>query len=157
MINVEQLRTCIIRPTLTKLGLWSQAAENLLLGTAAVESNLGTYIHQVRGPALGIYQMEPVTHDDIHTRFLSKDSRKELQRRILAMTALQGSSEELVGNLYYATAMTRIFYLRFPEPLPAYDDIEGMAKYWKKYYNTYLGAGTEQHFIDAYNRLVGTD
>lgn len=67
-INCEQLRLYVIRPTLEKIELWSEAAENLLLGTTAQESHMGTYIKQVgKGPALGIYQMEPATHKDIWT------------------------------------------------------------------------------------------
>lgn len=146
----------IIRPTLQYLNLWSEAAENLLLGTAAQESALGTYIHQLgKGPALGIYQMEPNTHKDIHSNFLKY--RDELRNKIanLAGYSPSGNAEDdLVGNLYYATAMCRVHYLRVPKPLPAANNIEGLAAYWKKYYNTPLGAGTEQQFIDNYKKYV---
>ena len=40
-IDKDQLRELIIRPTLEELDLWSPEAEDLLMGTAAVESNLG--------------------------------------------------------------------------------------------------------------------
>ena len=71
-INTKHLRLYIIRPTLQKINLWSEAAENLLLGTAAQESLLGTYLKQNgNGPALGIYQMEPNTHKDIWIHYLN--------------------------------------------------------------------------------------
>jgi hypothetical protein len=54
-IRSYDLRQYVIRPTLQRLGLWSLAAENLLLGTAAQESKLGYYLHQLEGPALGLY------------------------------------------------------------------------------------------------------
>ncbi len=61
----------IIQPTLQQLGLWSVAAEELLLGTALIESNL---IHRrqlgLGGPALSFFQMESATHNDIWENFL---------------------------------------------------------------------------------------
>ena len=70
-IDAEQLRKDIVRPAIEKIGLWSQEAEDLLIGTAAQESHLGTYLRQLGdGPALGIFQMEPATHNDIHENFL---------------------------------------------------------------------------------------
>ena len=61
-IKASELRQYVIRPTLKAINLWSIAAENLLLGTAAQESQLGHYLTQVKGPALGIYQIEQSVH-----------------------------------------------------------------------------------------------
>ena len=60
----------IIQPTLIQLGLWSVAAQELLLGTALIESNL-THRRRLGGPARGFFQMEPETHDDIRESFLT--------------------------------------------------------------------------------------
>jgi hypothetical protein len=63
-----------IGPVLRQLGLDEyrmQAAEELLLGTALQESGL-IYRRQLNnGPALGLFQMEPATHDDIWADFLT--------------------------------------------------------------------------------------
>ena len=68
MIDRHQLDRDIIEPVLSRLHAASPAARALLLGTAAQESAMGRYIRQLRGgPALGIFQMEPATHDDIWT------------------------------------------------------------------------------------------
>ena len=56
------------------------------------------------------------------------------------------------GNLPFQIIMARLYYYRFSEALPAYDDIEGLAKYWKKYWNTELGAGTVGEAIVNYYR-----
>ena len=32
---------------------------------------------------------------------------------------------------------------------PKAGDLEGQAKYWKKYYNSHLGKGTIEHFMEA--------
>jgi hypothetical protein len=57
--------------------------------------------------------------------------------------------EELMGNLYYATAIARCLYLSIKEPLPASNDINGMANYYKKYYNR-GGAATIDQFSYAF-------
>ena len=54
MIDADHLRREIVAPALRHIGMWSEAAENLLLGTAAVESRMGTYLRQIGGPALGM-------------------------------------------------------------------------------------------------------
>lgn len=153
-INVDQLKEYIIRPTLEDLGLWSQAAENLLLGTMAQESHMGHYIHQVKGPALGIYQIEPETHDDVWEHYL--DYRESMADKVSELSYLT-TSKSLVSNLSYATAIARIIYLRVSEPLPLPQDLVGMARYWKKYYNTPLGKGTEREFVRNYLKYVKGD
>ena len=70
MLDADQFTRLIIRPALKIIGLDFRAAEELLLGTALQESRL-TYLHQLGGgPALGLFQMEPGTHDDIWTNYL---------------------------------------------------------------------------------------
>jgi len=157
MINPKQLRLNVIRPTLEAIGLWSQSAENLLMGTAAQESHLGTYLVQMgNGPARGIFQMEPATLEDIYANYLAY--RKDLQGKVDAFLSLaMTKSENLTCNLAYAAAMCRVHYLRKPGALPPANDLAGMATYWKQHYNTVLGKGNETEFIENYNRYVGSD
>ena len=71
MIHPGHLLFQVINPVLRSMDAWSIAAENLILGTAVQESECGYYLHQLGdGPALGIYQMEPATHDDCWNNFL---------------------------------------------------------------------------------------
>lgn len=152
-INCSQLRHCIIRPTLKDMGFWSLGAETLLLSTAAVESHMGTYIKQVGGPALGVYQMEPITHDDIVENYLAY--RQPIRERLMYAFGLTNfEPERLLYDLRYATVMGRLHYLRVREALPTHDNIGAMALYWKQYYNTQLGAGTVAKFVEAYERFV---
>ena len=150
-IKAEHLREYVIRPTLKRLGLWSQSAENLLMGTVAQESKMGYYLHQLRGPAVGIFQIEPATHDDVWEHYL--DYREELGDKISELTYLP-TSDSLIHNLAYSTAIARIVYLRAPEALPVAEDLPGLARYWKKYYNTQAGRGTERQFINSYEEYV---
>lgn len=146
----KQLRELIIAPVLKTLGLYSKEAEDLIFGTACVESGCGEYIAQLGGgPAKGIYQMEPATAKDIYANFLKY--KPDLQAKLDALRCEGLTLEEnLVGNLYFATAMCRIHYLRQPGAIPS--DLEGLAEYWKKYYNTPLGKGTVNKFVEAYRR-----
>jgi len=112
---------------------------------------MGTFLVQLGGgPALGIFQMEPNTHDDIWLNFLQY--REALAGEIRGQYMVNGVASELVWNLAYATAMCRMHYLRKPGAIPT--SVEGMAAYWKKHYNTELGKGTEEEFIANYNRYV---
>jgi len=147
-------RSNVVRPVLQRLALWSQVAENLLVGTALQESLL-TYTQQLGGgPALGYFQMEPVTHDDCWTNYLK-------YRAVLAgkvRSFIQGDKGSgtpdckiMIDNPYYAAAMARIKYLRIPSSLPTDpDDIMALGNYWKQWYNTPLGKGQPQEFYDKY-------
>lgn len=150
-INAQQLRTLIIRPVLQNLNLWSEAAENLLMGTAAQESGLGTYIKQNPGPALGIYQIEPSTYQDCWDNYLKY--KGILANKIRGYCA-NPSAEAMVYNLAFATCMARVKYLRSPEKLPEANDLPALAKFYKLWYNTPAGKATEQQFIDNYKRYV---
>jgi hypothetical protein len=152
-VSPKHLLSYVIEPVLKDLGLYSPEAAQLLLATAAQESSLGEYLVQLgEGPALGIFQMEPNTHDDIYDNYLFY--RPELRDSVEAfLFGGQPPEFNLVSNLAYMTAMARIHYLRVPEALPALGDIAGMARYWKKFYNTSEGKGTEEEFKHNFHRF----
>ncbi len=161
-INAAQLREYVIQPALEEIGLYSMAAEELVLGTAAHESKLGAYLHQVKGPALGIFQMEPATYRDIWERWLP--GQKELAQRLREMTCgVAGpdgiitdapAAATMIHDLRFAAAMCRVFYRRIKAPLPAAGDLVGQAAYWKRHYNTALGKGTPEQYAAAWRNLV---
>lgn len=151
--NPQGFVSDVITPALTALGLDQNlsAATELLLGTALQESGL---VHRVQlggGPARGLFQMEPNTHDDIWANFLK--FRPPLAEKV--GTFLGGNapnSQLLTNNDAYAAAMARIHYYRMGQivgrtPIPGQGDIPGMAAYWKAYYNTGQGAGSPAQFV----------
>lgn len=145
-MDARQLRDYVVVPALGRINAYSRAAEQLVIGTALTESSL-MFLQQIgRGPARGLFQMEPATHDDIWQRYLSKklDLLNDLKSLLIRDMDLH---DQLRGNLFYAAAMCRIHYMRFKEPLPQANDWAGMAAYWKKYYNTPAGAGTVEGFL----------
>ena len=154
MFHVNQFRQFIV-DVLNQLdpSTNSPAAVNLLMGTAAQESQFGTYLTQIRGPALGVFQMEPATEKDIWENYLKW--RPQTIAAITKMTGLTGpDSLHLTGNLIYQVIMARMHYRRVPRPLPASDNIKAMAAYWKDYYNTHLGRGTVDEFVHNYQRYI---
>ena len=145
-LSLIQFRDYVVRPVLSVIGFNGKAAERLLLGTALTESGL-VFMKQVgSGPALGVYQMEPKTHDDIWVNFLNYKADLSAEVKQFVFPGMD-DCEQLAGNLYYATAMCRVHYLRKPAALPDEDDLPAMGAYWKQYYNTPLGKGTVADFI----------
>lgn len=55
MLDPQTFRRFVIRPALTRLNLYSPAAEALLLGTAIVESGLSSLVQTGGGGALAAY------------------------------------------------------------------------------------------------------
>ena len=127
-----------INNVLRKYNVWSVQAQELLMMTAAVESNLGTYLTQDGGPALSIFQIEPKTYEDIWNRVLNVRWPGEFPK----------NSMSLILNFDVSIMACRAKYLSIPEPLP--NDVPGLAKYWKKYYNTPLGKGKVEDAVKKY-------
>jgi len=142
----------IIKPSLEHIHLYSLSAAQLLLATAIQESRL-VYRKQIGGPALSYFQIEPDTHFDIWENFLKY--RNRLSDRVIGLMSKPSADKlnELENNDKYAAAIARIHYLRVPAPLPDLNNIPDMAAYWKRYYNTELGRGTEDEFIENWNKL----
>jgi hypothetical protein len=158
--GARQLRVFVVRPTLQALGLWSPAAENLVLGTGAQESGLDL-INEVTGPSdlrlgpgIGFFQVELATHDDIWANWLHY--RAELAGKVAALLAPSPErGAQLASNLAYAAAICRLRYARVTEPLPDAGDVDALGFYWKAHYNTAAGAGTAAEFAANYRRLCG--
>lgn len=145
---------CIIKPALLDLQLFSDDAVELLAFTAAVESEGGTYLKQIEGPALGIYQMEPETHNDIWQNYIKH--KTDIYLMLIHNFNVNGMphEERLMYDLRYATALARIHYSRISQPLPHHTDLIGIWNYYKKYYNTVEGAANQQRSLAAYQKFI---
>jgi hypothetical protein len=146
-LDPQQFRKFVIRPVLERLKLHTPAAENLLLGTALQESRL-KYIRQLgTGPAIGVMQMEPATHEDIWDNFLRYQPELAAAVKDFGPLGVRGSPSDMAWNLAYAVAMARVHYRRVKAAVPGANDPAGLAAYWKQYYNTPLGAGTVEEAL----------
>ena len=145
-MNPQQLHDLIIKPTLEYMGgnYYSKESAFLLLCTAAIESDCGYYIKQINGPALGIWQMEPDTHDDIWQNCDALIGTFEMRIYDICGRCTENS---LVQSPMYACAMARLKYSMDPNPLPKLTgdnnvDSRAFYDYYKRVYNTELGAST---------------
>ena len=153
-LNPAQLHQFVIDSALQTIGLYSKIASDLVLGTAMHESML-EYLHQIgAGPALGLWQMEPATHDDCWTNFLQY--HPGLAMDVSSLTGGKHSSDLLISNLAYGAAMCRVRYFRAPEPLPSTSDALLLTQCWKQIYNTPQGAGTVDGALQAFTDAVNT-
>ena len=159
MINLDDIVN-IIRSTLYDIEMYSHEAEQLLMGTGAVESKYYALKQYKGGTARSFYQIEPSTCLDNLENYLVY--RKKLWGKIhkkcfvppeiINEKDLAKLGWILQTNIAFAVCMARIKYRRVPKPLPKLDDIDGQAKYWLKYYNA-GGKGTIKKYKEAYKLI----
>lgn len=157
-IDIKQFNNYIIVPVLNFLAkdnstsLKSESSRKLLLGTLAKESGSGTYLHQIRGVAAGAFQQEnPSFNQLIQWYQINNKTLLERANKLIIVDAID-DFQELHGNLYWATAVCRLYYYHIRTPLPQSSDVYGLAQYWKKYYNR-DGKGTVEEFVENYKRF----
>lgn len=115
-----------------------------LLGlTAQVESHLGYYQRQVRGPARGLFQIEPATEKSIWNDYLKY--RKELQVKVQSLK--HKGVGNLQNNIAYTTALVYVLYKWRKTDV---NNIKNIDDYWRVYkekFNTKLGKATYKDFL----------
>ena len=153
-MDAQQLLDHIIVPTLKYMGgnYDSKNARMLLLATAAIESKCVYKIKQDYGPALSAWQVEPITHDDT---WVNCDALKKprFKSHILNLTIKKSPlniHQNLIISPMYACAMARLKYSMDSEPLPNCENMVDIYSYYKKIYNTPLGASTFDKFAAAW-------
>lgn len=155
-ICAKELRHYVVRPTLKHLGVWSKDAEELILATAAQESGLGFHIKQKHHSGIGVYHIDPKTHQTIWDQYLVEHPEKASAVRGFASQHefLNSPHAELATNLSYATAIAWCIYERAGYDIPNHREVDQMAKYWKKYYHNGKNASCTS-FIRNYQAYVG--
>jgi len=152
-MDAQQLYDHIIKPTHEYMrgNYESKNANFLLLCTAAIESNCGYYIKQIGGPALGIWQMEPDTEEDIynHCDAMQGEEFKELIELTMPVTHDRAWGEALIVAPMYACAMARLKYSMDTAALPDHNNLRAVYDYYKRIYNTPAGASTWPKFKQA--------
>jgi hypothetical protein len=131
-----------------------ERAVSLLLGTVAQESAF-TYTRQMGGgPARGYPQFEPASEASVWNDFLAY--QPTISAYVTSRCGRGGPDEvALEYDMVYGILLMRILYFwRDANRLPAVEDIEAQSVIWKQFYNTPLGHGTEEQFLDSYVQLV---
>ena len=112
------------------------------------------------GPARSFWQVEAATAVDNLAHYLKHRPKlmgKCAEASLVDLKHWQNFDEKLweeilEKNIAAGIVHCRLKYWRVPKKMPS--SIDGMANYWKKYYNTEGGKGDPQHFIEAYKKWL---
>ncbi|NVN09694.1 hypothetical protein [Nguyenibacter vanlangensis] len=143
---ISDIKARIILPVLAALALPGDPVARLQLATGIGNAETG-YRTKVQegGPALGFWQVEPRTHDDVWRNFLVVEP--PLRQVVLGYLPARfrgqpvGAAPAMIESDAYAAAMSAIVFWRSPVPLPPRGDAASQCRAWKAGYNTSLGAG----------------
>jgi hypothetical protein len=121
----------------------------LLVATAAQETQFGLHLHQTgAGPALGVFQVEPATLDDLWRNFITGNARFKPALDACMVPGID-PKDQIMWNLKFSAVVARLNYYRVKEPLPTSVSFDTLWHYYKKYWNSDLGAATESSFRAA--------
>lgn len=144
-MKTGKLFTAYVQAVLERFQLpATPAAVQLLSMIAAHESGGFRYVKQMgNGPAKGLLQMEPVGLLEV-VRY--SQVRPDRFTTLPDFTAIE--LDQLVFDTELAIICARVFFMAKPEAIP--NDIEGLARYAKKYWNTEAGKATAEDYANAY-------
>jgi len=157
MFNNQQFRKNIIQASLEPIDLYSPEDEDLLIATMAHESKGGFYLVQIKGPAIGVYQMEPNTYKLIWKRLYSENL--SLTSKILDFLGYDKSPDftNMIFDLRLSTIMARLLYYFAQRKLTNKDDVDEIWLIYKTYYNSNKGEAQKDEFIADYMRFIGKE
>lgn len=135
-----------------KLPVDDRAVEILLM-IAAHESAKFRHVRQIHGPALSLFQIEPICYNEVK-RYLDvkfSDETPDVSVQRSTYEKIRNSDfADLLIDQGLATVIARTYLLRIPEPLPAVSFPINMALYAKKHWNTDAGRADHDDYYNAY-------
>ena len=153
MFDITQFREDILTPCLEALQIREPGYKELLVFTCANESAGGTYVKQINGNALGIYQIEPNSFSDLWTNYiLRKPDVLNLLSLNLGVHRFPAPID-IMSNLLLASALCVLFYKWKKAPIPELSE-STLWSIYKEYYNTSEGKAEEQTALKAYRKFI---
>lgn len=127
-------------------------AENLLIETAAAETDLGKQPDHTWNTGIGIMQFDHIGFIDVQQRTNATIKRKVFESFGVDIDKIKHT--DLRYSPLASVIFARLKYRLISSSIPR--TIQGRAAYWKKWYNSELGAGTPEHYLSmaALNGLV---
>ena len=151
MINKAQLTEFVIKPVLEKItnGLTEQSLVAIQM-IIAHESKGGIYLKQIGGgPALGIIQMEPKTHNSVW-KFGDSVWENAIELGIVSQHELDNGihpkPDRLIYDLAYNVFMARQRLFMKKEKIPSHPGAISM--YLKEHWNSPGGAATDYSYAE---------
>ena len=143
----KQIREIIVW-SLKKMDLYSHQAADLVYKTGMAETGYRHLKQMGGGPAIGFWQVEPATLIDILDNYV-----KYRPKLLEGLKSLGYSPDDIetrvMSNIALQVVFCRLKYRRDKYALPLIGDLQGQARYWKRVYNTELGKGTIEHFMEV--------
>ncbi len=118
-------------------------AKQMIIETAIAETGLGQIEDKTVGAGMGITQFDDKPFQDIRDRSI-KLRDKILKELHIDISLVEW--DDLRYNQFLALLFTRLLYWLKGDPIP--QTIEERAAYWKLHYNTKLGKGTVEHYLE---------
>jgi hypothetical protein len=119
-------------------------AKLLLMETALAETNYGNTPDLTPNSDFGVFQFTQTGLNAV--KGVSTDIKAKIRKRY-GVEIDKLTTASLAFNPLASTICARLYYLTIPAAIP--NTLQGRAEYWKKYYNSSLGAGTVQGYINA--------
>ncbi len=149
LINIAQVREFSAAVAAIFPGSNQTLTTQIMVETAAAETQCGTLVDPTkRGAGRGLFQCDDLPFADTINR--SKRTDLELIRSRFGIDMSVVKASDLDYSPLLAAIVCRLFYMLRPGSIPA--TVEERAAYWKKYYNTALGAGTVEHYLESAKR-----
>lgn len=117
-------------------------AHLMIYETACAETGAGNIKDTTLQAGMGLTQF------DIGSFYFIRKKSKRFRKKIkdeLGVDIDKVEWGDLRYNSFLSLLFTRLFYLNIKENIPK--ELKDRAKYWKKYFNTYEGKGTVEHYI----------
>lgn len=157
-IDAHSLEEQVIKPTLKYLNEISNASISLLLGTAAIETQLKPLSRSSKCSehcGIGLYNITQQQHIDIWDNYLAFDP--DLASRIRGLASqrifLTNPHDELNTNLAYATAIAWCIYKQANLSLSG-NSTQYLASCWSRYFRHQKSVSDQTDFCRVYNDLV---
>lgn len=125
-------------------------AVNLIVETAGAETNRGNVKDTTLYAGMGLTQFDKLPFQDTKNR--TSEKNKQQVKDYFGIDIDLVEWEDLRYSPLLALIFTRLKYKLVPDAIP--DNIEDRAKYWKKWYNSTLGKGTIEHYLQANKEIA---
>lgn len=126
--------------------------DNQLEESCCAESQFATYQDPTpNGAGRGVGQCDLIAFNDVIARTRSKDKAKVAH--VFGYKLHKLKHEQLDNDPLLAIIIMRLHYKLIPDVIP--ETVAKRARYWKKFYNTEAGRGTEEHYIISAKECLG--
>jgi hypothetical protein len=133
--------------------MYSKEMEELLVFTCAVESAGGTYVKQIQGPAVGVFQIEPASLTDLWCNFIIRNPYIVNLLTLNFGVHRMPSPESLITDLRIAAAICALYYKRKKANLTSISP-DSLWDVYKPLYNTVKGKAEKEASLKAYAKFI---